>query len=218
MRLRVATVVSGRGSNLAALLRALGDTAPARIVLVISDRANAGGLAVAAQHGIPTHVLNDSADPAEWRRVLGAAKTDLVILAGFIKRVPAEVVTTYRGRILNIHPAPLPRYGGPGMYGRRVHEAVLAAGDAVSGASVHLVTEAYDQGAILGQATVPVRPDDTPDTLAARVLEVEHRLLPAAVLAAARAGRPVKFTLQDSGFRIEESGEGAVPSTLNPES
>ena len=90
-----------------------------------------------------------------------------------------------------MHPALLPAFGGPGMYGRRVHEAVLASGARESGATVHLVDEVYDRGAILGQARVPVLPGDDPETLAARVLEAEHRLLPAAVLAAAAAGRPV---------------------------
>jgi phosphoribosylglycinamide formyltransferase-1 len=99
--------------------------------------------------------------------------------------------------MLNIHPALLPRHGGAGMYGRRVHRAVLEAGDVRSGATVHLVTEEYDRGPVLGQASVPVLPDDSPDTLAARVLAVEHRLLPAAVLAAARAGKPVPFALDE---------------------
>ena len=195
MFLRVATVVSGRGSNLAALLRALGSGAPAQVVVVISDRADAGGLAIARQQGIATHVLNDIADPAEWSRVLDGARTDLVVLAGFVKRVPARVVDAWRGRIINVHPALLPRHGGRGMYGRRVHEAVLASGDSTSGATVHLVSEEYDQGDVLGQATVPVLPDDSPEALAARVLAVEHRLLPAAVLAAARAGKAVPFRL-----------------------
>jgi formyltetrahydrofolate-dependent phosphoribosylglycinamide formyltransferase len=189
-------VVSGRGSNLAALLRALGDTAPARLVLVISNRADAGGLDLARRHRVPTHVLNNTADPAEWLGVLATASADLVVLAGYLKQVPAPVVEAYRGRMLNIHPSLLPRHGGPGMYGRRVHQAVLAEGDHASGATVHLVTEEYDRGPILGQAAVPVLPGDTADILAARVLEVEHRLLPAAVLAAARAGHPVPFTLE----------------------
>jgi hypothetical protein len=111
-----------------------------------------------------------------------------------LKLVPAEVVARYRGRILNIHPAPLPDFGGPGMYGRRVHEAVLASGVAETGATVHLVDEEYDRGDILAQTRVRVEPGDTPDTLAARVLATEHRLLPAVVLAAARAGRPVPLT------------------------
>lgn len=206
MFLRVAVVVSGRGSNLAALLRALGDAAPARVVLVISNRREAGGLAIARDHGIPTHLLNDTADSAEWLRVLGQAEADLVVLAGYLKPVPDEVVEAWRGRIINIHPALLPRHGGPGMYGHRVHDAVLAGRDTVSGATVHLVTEQYDRGAILGQAEVPVLPGDTSDTLAARVLAVEHRLLPAAVLAAAAAGRPVPFQLGSDG-----AGSGAVP-------
>ena len=116
---------------------------------------------------------------------------DLLVLAGYLKLVPAEVIDRYRGRILNVHPALLPAFGGLGMYGRRVHEAVLASGARQSGATVHLVDEVYDRGAILGQARVPVLPGDDPETLAARVLEAEHRLLPAAVLAAAAAGRPV---------------------------
>ncbi len=204
MFLRVAVVVSGRGSNLAALLRALGADAPARVILVISNRAEAEGLAVARRHGVPTHVLQDSADPAEWRRVLEEARAELVVLAGYLKRVPKAVVDAWRGRVINIHPALLPRHGGTGMYGRRVHQAVLASGDEASGATVHLVTEEYDRGPILGQAQVPVRPDDTPDTLAERVLAAEHRLLPAAVLAAARAGRPVPFTLEEAGSQAVE--------------
>ncbi|MFL5495364.1 MAG: formyltransferase family protein, partial [Gemmatimonadales bacterium] len=115
----------------------------------------------------------------------------LVVLAGYLKLVPAPVIVRFRNRILNIHPALLPAFGGKGMYGHRVHEAVLASGARESGATVHLVDEAYDRGPVLGQARVPVLPDDTPDRLAARVLEVEHRLLPAVVLAAAAAGRPV---------------------------
>jgi folate-dependent phosphoribosylglycinamide formyltransferase PurN len=113
------------------------------------------------------------------------------VLAGYLKLVPSGVIERYRGRILNIHPALLPAFGGPGMYGRHVHEAVLASGAGESGATVHLVDEEYDRGAVLAQARVPVLPGDTPERLAARVLEVEHRLLPAVVLAAARAGRPV---------------------------
>jgi len=113
------------------------------------------------------------------------------VLAGYLKLVPAPVITRFRDRILNIHPALLPAFGGKGMYGHRVHQAVLASGAKESGATVHLVDEAYDRGPVLGQVRVPVLPDDTPDRLAARVLEVEHRLLPAAVLAAAAAGRPV---------------------------
>ena len=192
--MQVAVAVSGRGSNLKALLEALGDNAPARISLVISNRSGAGALERAAERGIPTAVLRDPSDGAEWLQLLESASIDLVVLAGYLKLVPPGVVQRYRGRIINIHPALLPAFGGPGMYGERVHAAVLASGARETGATVHLVDEVYDRGQILGQARVPVRPDDTPHTLAERVLEAEHRLLPAAVLAAAGAGRPVPFT------------------------
>jgi phosphoribosylglycinamide formyltransferase 1 len=191
MTMRVAVAASGRGSNLLALLRALGPAAPARVVLALSDRPNAGALERAREHGVPVEVLSDPTDAAEWLTRLERYGTELVVLAGYLKLVPAPVIVRFRDRILNIHPALLPAFGGKGMYGRRVHEAVLASGARESGATVHLVDEAYDRGPVLGQARVPVLPDDTPDRLAARVLEIEHRLLPAAVLAAAAAGRPV---------------------------
>jgi formyltetrahydrofolate-dependent phosphoribosylglycinamide formyltransferase len=188
---RVAVAVSGRGSNLAALLGTLGPSAPAKVVLVLSNRPDAGGLALALEHGIPTAVLADPADPDAWRIALDAHRVDLLVLAGYLKLVPPAVVRAYTGRIINVHPALLPRHGGPGMYGARVHRAVLAAGDRHSGATVHLVDEEYDRGAVLAQARVPVLTGDTPDTLAARVLAAEHRLLPEVVLRAAIAGHPV---------------------------
>lgn len=191
MPMHVAVAVSGRGSNLDALLRALGPGAPARVVLVLSDRSDAPALERAAARGIPAVTLREPSESSEWLEALERHAVDLVVLAGYLKLVPADVVARYRGRILNVHPALLPNFGGKGMYGRRVHEAVLASGARESGATVHLVDEVYDRGAILGQARVPVLPGDDPDTLAARVLELEHRLLPAAVLAAAAAGRPV---------------------------
>lgn len=191
MPMHVAVAVSGRGSNLEALLRALGPEAPARVVLVLSNRADAPALDRAAARGIACVTLHDHAASAEWLAALDRHAVDLLVLAGYLKLVPSEVITRYRGRIINVHPALLPKFGGQGMYGRRVHEAVLASGAQESGATVHLVDEVYDRGAILGQARVPVLPGDDADRLAARVLEVEHRLLPAAVLAAAAAGRPV---------------------------
>ena len=191
MPMLVAVAVSGRGSNLEALARALGPDAPARVVLVLSNRADAPALERATARGIATVTLRDHADGREWLSALERHGVDLVVLAGYLKLVPAAVIERYRGRILNVHPALLPAFGGHGMYGRRVHEAVLASGARESGATVHLVDEVYDRGAVLGQARVPVLPGDDPETLAARVLEAEHRLLPAAVLAAAAAGHPV---------------------------
>ena len=191
MTMRVAVAVSGRGSNLEALLQALGPAATARVVVVLSNRADAGALARAAGYGVPGVVLRAPSDSAEWLDHLARFEVDLLVLAGYLKLVPAGVIERYRGRIVNVHPALLPAFGGPGMYGRRVHEAVLASGASESGATVHLVDEEYDRGAVLAQARVPVLLGDTPERLAARVLEAEHRLLPAVVLAAAAAGHPV---------------------------
>ncbi len=194
MTMRVAVAVSGRGSNLEALLRALGPEAPARVVLVITNRPDARALDVAAAHGVDRLILHDPADSPQWLAPLERHQVDLIVLAGYLNLVPASVVARYRDRIVNVHPALLPAHGGRGMYGRRVHEAVLAGGDRESGATVHLVDEAYDRGAILAQRRVPVLPGDTPERLAARVLEVEHQLLPAVILAAAGAGRPVPLS------------------------
>ena len=166
---------------------------------------------LARSHGIPVHLLNDTADPGEWRAALEAARVDLIVLAGYLKPVPAAVVRAWHGRIINVHPALLPRHGGRGMYGRRVHEAVLAAGDTTTGATVHLVSEEYDQGEILAQGTVPVLPGDTADTLAARVLAVEHKLLPATVLAMARAGLPQRTEVQ--GMDVPPSSQSPAPSS-----
>jgi formyltetrahydrofolate-dependent phosphoribosylglycinamide formyltransferase len=189
--MRVAVAVSGRGSNLEALLRALVADAPARVVLVVSNRADAAALDRARDHGVPAEVLLNPADANEWLESLARHRVDLLVLAGYLKLVPAAVIARYRDRILNVHPALLPAFGGRGMYGHHVHEAVLASGARESGATVHLVDEVYDRGRTLAQARVPVLTGDTAETLAARVLVVEHRLLPAVVLAAAAAGRPV---------------------------
>lgn len=184
---RVAVLASGGGTNLQALLDALTGSL-ARVALVLSDRPQAGALERARRAGVPAAALRDPADAAELLAAL--ADADLVVLAGYLKLVPPAVVARLRWRMINIHPALLPAFGGPGMYGRRVHEAVLASGAAVSGATVHYVDEQYDRGPIIAEARVPVRPDDTPEALAARVLEAEHRLLPMVVLELARRGVP----------------------------
>lgn len=191
MSYRVAVCVSGGGSNLQALLDRLQGEAPARVVLVLSNRADAGGLERARHAGVPAEVLSDPADASEWITRLGRRDVDLLVLAGYLKLVPPGVVQKYAGRIVNVHPALLPAFGGPGMYGKRVHEAVIASGATESGPTVHLVDEVYDRGEILAQRRVPLLPGDTPETLAGRVLTAEHALLPEVVLAAARAGRPV---------------------------
>ena len=125
-------------------------------------------------------MLRNPADADELLATL--ADADLVVLAGYLKLLPAPVVRRFRQRAINIHPALLPAFGGPGMYGHRVHEAVLASGATESGATIHYVDEQFDRGPIIAQRTVPVLPDDSADSLAHRVLAVEHELLPQVVL------------------------------------
>jgi phosphoribosylglycinamide formyltransferase 1 len=186
---RVAVLASGGGTNLQALLDALHDHPLARVVRVVTNRPEAGALERARRSGVATTVLKDPDDAAELLAALDPG-VDLVVLAGYLKLVPPPVVARFRWRMINIHPALLPAHGGPGMYGRRVHEAVLASGAAESGVTVHYVDEQYDRGPIIAQARVPVEPGDTAQTLAARVLEAEHRLLPLVVLELARQGIP----------------------------
>jgi len=199
----VAVLVSGGGTNLQALLEALRDSAVARVARVVASAAGAGALERARRAGVPAVALTNPEDPAELVTATGDAR--LVVLAGYVKRIPPAAVARLRWRVINIHPALLPAFGGPGMYGRRVHEAVLASGATLSGATVHYVDEEYDRGPIIAQWPVPVRPHDTPETLAARVLEVEHRLLPQVVLELARLGvpeEPVRLVQSGSGFVV----------------
>ncbi len=186
--LRVAVLASGGGSNLQAILdylAALGDASAAQVVLAASDRAGAGALVKARAKGVPTAVIANPTDGPALTQLLDSHHVDGVALAGYLKFVPREVTERWHGRIINIHPALLPKFGGAGMYGRRVHEAVLAAGETESGATVHQVDNVYDRGAILAQERVPVESGDTPDSLAARVLAAEHRLYPRALQALA---------------------------------
>jgi phosphoribosylglycinamide formyltransferase-1 len=186
---RIAVLASGAGSNLQAIfehLDALGPGAPGAISLVVSDRAQAQALERARLRDIPTVHLPRSAPAGTLERNLAAHDTDLVVLAGYLRLVPASVVRRWAGCMLNVHPALLPAFGGAGMFGHRVHEAVIASGARLSGATVHFVDEQFDRGAIIAQWPVPVPPRDTPDALAARVLAVEHRIYPWCVEAVAR--------------------------------
>lgn len=187
MSRRIAVFASGGGSNLQSLIDAFNGERDrgARVALVVADRP-CGALERASHAGIE-HTLIDaralSADDLAITTLaaLAGARIDVVALAGYLRLVPAPVVQRYRGTMTNIHPALLPAFGGAGMYGLRVHRAVLAAGARVSGATVHAVDERYDEGRALAQWPVPVLDDDTPETLAARVLAVEHRLYPLAL-------------------------------------
>lgn len=190
---RVAVFASGGGTNLQALLDHFhGDIdRAARIAVVISDRADAGALKRAADAGVATCVVPVAGRPAEdvagdTLAALDDAGAEIVALAGYLKLVPSAVVRRFRLRMINVHPALLPAFGGKGLYGARVHRAVIEAGCRVSGATVHFVDEEYDTGPILAQWPVPVLAGDSSEALAARVLRVEHRLFPAALELLAR--------------------------------
>ena len=182
--MNVALLASHRGSNLQHVLDACrSGRLDARPCVVISNNADAEALSRARREGVPhyhlsrqTHPEPESLDSAIVE-ILDRHRTDLVVLAGYLRRLGPRTVAAYRGRIINVHPALLPRHGGQGMYGRRVHEAALSAGDRETGVTIHVVDEEYDHGPIVAQVRIPVAEGDTPETLAARVLEHEHRLL-----------------------------------------
>ena len=184
-RLKLGVLASGGGSNLQSIIdRSLDGSLGAEVVVVISNNSGAGALARARTHEIPNvHIstATEGSREGEDRRIadeLVRRSVDLVVLAGYMKRVGPVVLDAFRGRIINIHPALLPRFGGEGMYGMRVHEAVIAAHETESGPTVHIVDERYDHGRILAQKKVPVLPGDTPETLQKRVLTVEHEIFP----------------------------------------
>jgi phosphoribosylglycinamide formyltransferase 1 len=180
-RVPIAVFASGSGSNLGALLShfdALGDRRAGDVVLVASDRDSAAALARARERGITAAVLRNFRDGDEILHLLTGVGVRMVVLAGYLRLLPAAVVAAYPQRVLNVHPAPLPRFGGTGMYGRRVHEAVLAAGGTHSAVSIHFVDEEYDRGAIIAQWPVPIEPGDSAESLARRVLATEHVVYP----------------------------------------
>ena len=178
---RLAVLASGRGSNLQAIIEHFDSIAReriAKVVLVASNRADSPALIRAATASIDIATFEAADDGTQLLEILRRFRVDMVVLAGYLKRIPPLVVREYSGRILNIHPALLPDFGGEGMYGARVHEAVIASGAKESGVSVHIVNDEYDRGPVVAQWRVPVEPDDTADMLAARVLSVEHVVYP----------------------------------------
>ncbi|MBA3656937.1 MAG: phosphoribosylglycinamide formyltransferase [Gemmatimonadaceae bacterium] len=180
MRSRIAVLASGGGSNLQAILdyfSSKGEQRSADVVAVISDRTGAFALERARSSDIEAVVL-PYADHGALEETLVSRDVDLVVLAGYLRLLPPSVIHRFRHRIVNIHPGPLPRFGGPGMYGERVHAAVIAAGIRESAVTVHAVEEEYDSGAILAQWPVSIMDGDTPESLSRRVLEVEHILYP----------------------------------------
>jgi phosphoribosylglycinamide formyltransferase-1 len=200
MKSRIAVLASGGGSNLQAIIDHLDQLGARRggdVVLVASSRSDAGALERAARREIPVAVLASAKEPegAHLDGLLVEHQVDLIVLAGYLKLVPRDVVAKYQGRIVNVHPALLPAFGGPGMYGQRVHHAVIESGARVTGVTAQFVDEQYDRGRIIAQWPVPVFGSDDAGTLAARVLRVEHLLYPRVVDAVA-AGR---MTLENCG-------------------
>lgn len=182
---RVAIFVGtkGRGSNMASLIAAChSGYVSAEVAVVVSPKDATPAVLRAQALGVKTAVVSrDEAYDENLLALLERERVDVACLAGYMFLLPEAVVSRYAGRIINIHPALLPKYGGKGMYGIHVHEAVLAAGETESGCSIHFVTERYDEGAVLLQKKCPVLPGDTPESLAERVLDLEHTAYPEAL-------------------------------------
>ncbi len=178
--IKIAILASGSGTNAEKIMEHFAGSPLARVVLLASDNPCAGALERARRFGVPTAVWTraEFAGGAVPLADLRASGADYIVLAGFLRLVPLNIIEAWRDRIVNIHPALLPAYGGKGMYGDRVHEAVIAAGESESGITVHRVNERYDDGAVIAQFRCPVLPGDTPDTLAARIHGLEHRHFP----------------------------------------
>lgn len=181
--MNVAVFVSGNGSNLKAILETDSLKSIACVKAVFSDKKHCGAFEIASFHSIPVFSVSDL--PAQgfidYSTVLNQllkSEIDLIILAGFLKLLPVEIVKSFKNKIINIHPALLPLFGGKGMYGMNVHKAVLQSGMKVSGATVHFVDEVYDNGLIIAQQAVDISDVDSPEEIGQKVLSVEHKLLP----------------------------------------
>ncbi len=185
---RIGVLVSGGGTNLQAIIDAVNfRRIEAEVGIVVSNKPGIYALERAARHGIPAQVIDHRqySSVIEFTRaileVMRKFQVDLICLAGFLRIIDRSLIDAYPNRILNIHPALLPAFGGRGMYGHYVHEAVIASGVKYSGATVHLVTAATDVGPIVAQEIVPVTDDDTPESLAEKILPIEHRIYPEAI-------------------------------------
>lgn len=191
-RLRIGLLASGGGTNLQAIMDAIAEgRLDAEIVLAVSNNSRSGAIRRAQAAGIPTAHLSGATHPdpdaldAAMADALANRGAELVALAGYMKMLGPRTLARFRNRVLNVHPSLLPKFGGRGMYGERVHAAVLAAGERETGVTVHLADGEYDRGAIVAQSRVPVLPDDTPASLAARVLEREHVFYPQTLIGVA---------------------------------
>jgi phosphoribosylglycinamide formyltransferase-1 len=174
--MRLAILASGSGSNAEKIMEHFAQSSKGEIALVASNKADAGVLARAAKFGVPTFTFTrKEMEAGVLLDKLQEEQIDWVILAGFLLKVPDELIRAFPNRMVNIHPALLPNYGGKGMYGHHVHEAVKAAGDPVSGITIHLVNEHYDEGEIIFQAATTIAPEDSAETIGQKVLALEHK-------------------------------------------
>jgi len=180
---KLAIFASGAGSNAQKIIDRFRNHAIIKVSLIACNRPDAGVIGIAERKGVPVLMIErDRFTKGDaYIGELEQAGIDVIVLAGFLWKIPARLVETFRGRILNIHPALLPAHGGKGMYGKHVHEAVIASGDLKSGITIHLVDELYDHGAPVFMAEIPVMPGETPDTLAVRIHELEHRYFPSVI-------------------------------------
>jgi phosphoribosylglycinamide formyltransferase-1 len=173
---RLAILASGSGSNAEKIMEYFAHSSKGKVVLVAANKTTAGVLARAQKFGVPTFTFTrPELEEGLLLEKLRGAQVDWVILAGFLLKVPDALIRAFPNRMVNIHPALLPKYGGKGMYGHHVHEAVKAAGDTESGITIHLVNEHYDEGKIIFQAATSLLPEDSAETIAAKVLALEHR-------------------------------------------
>ena len=177
---KIAVFASGSGSNAENIANYFTDSIDVSVVLVVSNNPLAGVHDRVKRLNIPsvTYTKEELADGHEIIKKLAAYKVDWIVLAGYLKKIPATMLNAYPGKIVNIHPALLPKYGGKGMYGMRVHEAVVAAGDNETGITIHYINENYDEGQIIFQARCPVLPSDTPEDVAAKVHALEYKYYP----------------------------------------
>jgi phosphoribosylglycinamide formyltransferase-1 len=179
--LNIAVFVSGRGSNLQAILESDYTKNIVTVKAVISDKIDCAAFQIAGKYSIPTFTIGKKPGSISYNELISSLKNleiEIIVLAGFLKLIPVEFLVSFQNKIINIHPALLPLYGGPGMYGMNVHRAVFNSGDKFSGATVHLVNEDYDAGKIIAQEKIDISSLKSPDEVAEKVLNIEHKLLP----------------------------------------
>lgn len=176
----IAIFASGSGSNARKIMEHFQSSEVGRVVVVVCNKMNAGVIGIAHEFGVPVEFIDRKYfyESEDLLNVLGRYGTEFIVLAGFLWLVPGYLVKAYPDKIVNIHPALLPKYGGHGMYGHHVHEAVKAAGEQESGPTIHYVNEHYDEGDIIFQTSCQLSPEDTPEDIARKVLDLEHKYYP----------------------------------------